>query len=135
MMGSPRVPAVGASSELSGQRGIEAPDHDGVLRVHAVLRLGQYSRLPVGVRLWKRPWSMQMDTHAHPWGAHGLYISQHAWCACLAEDVRLRRLHDAVGGLLTALRRQTVEEDGLILARGRHEGLVDLVREIDGRVG
>ena len=49
--------------------------------------------------------------------------------------MRLRRLHDAVGGLLAALRRQTVEEDGLILARGRHEGLVDLVRDIDGRVG
>merc|ERR1719199_1202898 len=75
----------------SGPRRVEAPDHDGVLRVHAVLGL--------------------------------------------AEDVRLRRFHHAVGHLLVALRGQAVQEDRLLLAGRGQQRLVDLERLEDLRAG
>mmetsp|Transcript_44133 Transcript_44133/g.115982 ORF Transcript_44133/g.115982 Transcript_44133/m.115982 type:complete len:204 (+) Transcript_44133:294-905(+) len=46
----------------------------------------------------------------------------------LAENVRLRRLQHLIRRLLVALCGQAVEEDGALLARGRHELRIHLVR-------
>mmetsp|Transcript_26799 Transcript_26799/g.52049 ORF Transcript_26799/g.52049 Transcript_26799/m.52049 type:complete len:226 (-) Transcript_26799:68-745(-) len=49
----------------------------------------------------------------------------------LAEDVRLRALDHAVGHLAPALRRQAVQEDGLLLPGRRHQLLIHLVGHED----